>query len=349
MKSTRIESTELVIPWLDRVSQPMSAHMSGAERTFVYRFVTDDGIVGVGEGGDCRGNLEKYIGRHPAEFLMGPDPEPIQEAIYDILGKSLGVPAYRLIGQKCRDRVEAAFWSIDMSPQQAAAEALAAVGGGYFVHKLKVRPWEDFIEQAERIFAVVPAGYRLRPDFNGHRYSDYFTVDRMLDFARALERYMDRIDYFEGPINDRNLSGLAFLRSSAGLRISLHADPEWAALCCRHDACDYFQIGGPLATAVKVAHLAEATGHRAVAVELAGSGAGAGINTVWAVHQAAALPNATRAVDTVPDLRVASVIADPLKPKAGFFAVPEDPGLGVELDEEVLRRFRTGDPVVVGD
>ena len=52
MKITRIESTELVIPWLDRVSQPMSAHMSGAERTFVYRFVTDAGIVGVGEGGE---------------------------------------------------------------------------------------------------------------------------------------------------------------------------------------------------------------------------------------------------------------------------------------------------------
>ena len=65
-----------------------------------------------------------------------------------------------------------------------------------------------------------------------------------------------------------------------------------------------------------------------------------GINTVWAVHIAAALPNATRAVDTVPDLRVASVVTEPLRPVEGFFAVPVTPGLGVELDEDVIRRFR---------
>ena len=336
MKITRIEPIELLIPWNDRVEEPMSRRSA---RTFVYKFFSDDGIVGVGEGGDVRDSLDKYIDRDPLDFLMGSDPEPVQEAIYDMLGKSLGVPAHRLIGQQCRELVEAVFWSCDMSPERIAAEALVAVESGYFVHKLKVRPWEDFIEQAERIFAVAPEGYRLRPDCNGHRWPDFFTVDRLLGFARKLERHVDRIDYWEGPIEDRNLSGLAFLRST-GMQVSLHANPEWAALCCRHDACDFFQIGGPLDSTVKTAHVAEATGHRAVAVELAGAGAGAGINTVWAVHIGAVLPNATRAVDTVPDLRVASVITEPLRPVEGFFPVPDAPGLGVELDEDVIRRFR---------
>ena len=339
MKITRIEPIELVIPWKERVREEMSAHMGGAERTFVYRVFTDEGIVGVGEGGDHRNALEQYIGRDPLEFLMGNDPEPLQEAIYDIVGKALGVPAHRLIGQQCRDRVEAVFWSIDMSPERAAEEALVAVESGYLVHKLKVRPWVDFMEQAECIFQVAPPGYRLRADCNGHRWPDYFTVDRLLSFARKLERHADRLDYFEGPIEDRNLSGLALLRNS-GMRISVHANPEWAALCCRMEACDFFQVGGPLDSLVKVAHVAEATGHRPVSVELAGGGAGAGINTVWAVHIAAVLPNATRAIDTVPDLRVATVITDPLEPEDGYFKVPEAPGLGVELDEDVIARFR---------
>ena len=340
MKITRIEAIELVIPWLERVREPMSTHMGGAERTFVYRMFTDEGIEGVGEGGDCRNALERYSGRDPFEFLMGNDPEPLQEALYDIMGKALGLPVHRLLGQQCRDQVEAAFWSIDMSPERAAAEALAAVEGGYRVHKLKVRPWEDFVEQAERIFDVVPPEYKLRPDNNGHRYPDYFTVDRMLYFARRLECYRERIDYFEGPIADKNLSGLNFLRNSAGMLISLHADPEWASLCCKMEACDFFQVGGPINSIAKVAHVAEAAGHRAVCIELAGGGAGAGINTVWATHIAAVLPNATKAICTVPDLRVAHVITEPLRPENGLVKVPDSPGLGVELDEDVIERFR---------
>ena len=340
MRITRIETIELVIPWLARVREPMAAHMGGTERTFVYRMSTDEGLVGVGEGGDYRHALERYSGRDPFEFLMGDDPEPLQEALYDIMGKALGLPAHRLLGQPCRDRVEAAFWSIDMSPERAADEALAAVESGYLVHKLKVRPWVDFVEQAESIFAVTPPEYRLRPDNNGHRYPDYFTVDRMLHFAGRLERFQDRFDYFEGPIADKNLSGLNFLRTNAGLSISLHADSEWASLCCQMEACDFFQVGGSVSSIVKVAHVAEAAGHRAVCVELAGGGAGAGINTVWAAHIAAVLPNATKAICTVPDLRVASVITEPLKPADGWIEVPQGPGLGVELDEEVIARFR---------
>ena len=292
MKITHIEAIELVIPWKERVKEPMAAHMGGAE------------------------------------------------AIYDIVGKALGVPAHRLLGPQCREQVEAAFWSIDMSPERAAAEALAAVEGGYLVHKLKVRPWVDFVEQAERIFALVPPAYKLRPDYNGHRYPDYFTVDRMLYFGRKLERYWERFDYFEGPINDKNLSGLALLRNTGRMPISLHADPEWASLCCKMEACDFFQVGGPLSSIIKVAHVAEAAGHRAVTVELAGGGAGAGINTVWATHIAAVLPNATKAICTVPDLRVASVITEPLRPVQGLVDIPSEPGLGVQLDEEVVAHFR---------
>ncbi len=340
MKIARIEAIELVIPWLDRIKEPMAANMGGTERTFVYKMYTDEGIVGVGEGGDHRPALERYIGKDPLEFLMGNDPEPVQEAIYDVLGKALGVPAHRLLGPQCREQVEAAFWSTNMSPERVAGEALAAVEGGYRVHKIKVRPRFDFVEQAERIFAVVPPEYKLRPDNNGHRYPDYFTVDRMLYFARRLERYWDRFDYFEGPIADKNLSGLAFLRNNAGMQISVHADAEWASLCCKMEACDFFQVGGPISGLVKVAHVAEAAGHRAVTVELAGGGVGAGINTVWATHIAAVLPNATKAICTVPDLRVVSVITEPLRPVNGLVKVPGGPGLGVELDEDVIARFR---------
>ena len=340
MKITHIEAIELLIPWKERVKEPMAAHMGGAERTFVYKAFTDEGIVGLGEGGDYRALLQRYSGKNPLDFLLGNDPEPLQEVIYDIVGKALGVPAHRLLGPQCREQVEAAFWSIDMSPERAAAEALAAVEGGYLVHKLKVRPWVDFVEQAERIFALVPPAYKLRPDNNGHRYPDYFTVDRMLYFGRKLERYWERFDYFEGPINDKNLTGLALLRNTGRMPISLHADPEWASLCCKMEACDFFQVGGPLSGIMKVAHVAEAAGHRAVTVELAGGGAGAGINTVWATHIAAVLPNATKAICTVPDLRVASVITEPLRPVQGLVDVPSGPGLGVQLDEEVVAHFR---------
>ena len=339
VKIERVEATELAIPFIERVREPMAAHMAGTERTFLYRLYSDDGLVGVGEGGDYRGLLDRYIGVEPLTLLMGSDPEPLQEALYDLVGKALGVPAHRLIGQKCRDRVEAAFWSIDMSPERAAAEAVAAVEAGYYVHKLKVRPWQDFIAQAEQIFAATPPEYRLRPDNNGHRYPDYFTVERMRQFARQLEPYMDRIDYFEGPIHDQDLSGLAHLRQR-GLAISVHAGPEWASLCCQREASDFFQVGGPLDSLVKTAHVAEAAGHRGVCVELAGGGVGAGINTVWATHIAAVLPNATKAICTVPELRVASLLQNPLQAVNGAVAVPEAPGLGVELDEEVITRFR---------
>jgi len=95
--------------------------------------------------------IARVKGRNPADFL-GDDTlgAGLQMAIYDLVGKALGVPAHRLLNlPRVREWCPISWWNVDMSPEDWAAEAQEAVSKGYTSHKLKGRPWWDIYAQIE--------------------------------------------------------------------------------------------------------------------------------------------------------------------------------------------------------
>src|SRR5688572_13121219 len=142
----------------------------------VIRITTDaPGIVGYGEtlphytwGRVSEAAIERVKGKNPADFL-GDDSlgAGLQMALYDVVGKALGVPAYRLLNlPRVREWCPISWWNIDMPVEMFAAEAQDAVAAGYTSYKIKARPWFDIFAQVEAIAKVTPEHFRLDIDWN---------------------------------------------------------------------------------------------------------------------------------------------------------------------------------------
>ncbi len=168
MKITRVEAFSVVVPlhegsWHSDEFVPEGYSYGGTwvrlhwpEFPIVLlRLHTDEGIVGLGEvpKGVPQATVLQYAaafeGRDlwsfnlqelPMETMWFANPAiyaGYEMALYDLVGKALGLPAYRLFGGKFRDRVPVSRCTGRMSPGHAAATARQAVDVGYSVLKMK--------------------------------------------------------------------------------------------------------------------------------------------------------------------------------------------------------------------
>ena len=102
MKIVRAERIALNIPfYADRVTRAMQRASTHDERVYVYRFISDRGVVGYGDCQGGRSEVANLVGRNPFEIMhddsigLGP-----QIAAFDLAGKIAGVPVHALLGSK---------------------------------------------------------------------------------------------------------------------------------------------------------------------------------------------------------------------------------------------------------
>ena len=144
----------------------------------------------------------------------------------------------------------------------------------------------------------------------------------------------------EDPIPWRgNLDAYVLLRQKSPLPVAIHAStPEAVLAAIKKDAVDYFNINGSMADFVKMAWMAEQAGIRC----WHGSGVDLGIRDMSYVHASLAAGNCTLPGDVVGNfLREDDLIREPIPIENGYVPLPLRPGLGVELDEEAVARYRT--------
>jgi L-alanine-DL-glutamate epimerase-like enolase superfamily enzyme len=334
MRISRIEVIPVDVPYHAGAAEWIAGRVAGTKSTdlWITRISTDEGLIGIGEGGDVSRQTESYVGRDPFDFLGGDEPMPIHMALYDLMGKALGRPAHHLIGRKVRERVPLAYWSCEMPAEVMAREAERAVEMGYTVHKVKARPQWDILEQVRQIAERVPASFQVRIDPNG----SFGTPANTVRIGRQLERY--NIESLETPIPQHNVDGYVHIRGHLDLPISLHIGTPHPMTALRERICDYFIIAYPyrgLAGTLREA-LTASVADMPVWIQIVGTG----IVTAWVAHLGAVIPNATQPAVTLHDLRVDDLIHEPLAVHDGTLPVPERPGLGVELDEDALERYR---------
>ena len=368
MKITGIDTIPIRVPLrADRMIR--SARGTHAASPFLLvKVQTDEGIVGLGEvsctprwSGEDHFTAQHFIQTIFGPSLIGEDPTRIEDlnlkiergvarnpftkaalemALWDILGKSLGQPVYRLLGGAVREQVTIK-WSISgQEPPRAAEIASWAVEQGFAAMKVKVGldPKSD-VERVAAVRKAIGGGIRLGVDANGG-----WPVRTALQVIPQLKG--QGVFFVEQPVPAWDIAGMARVRRRVSLPViadeSVYTTHDAMALV-RADAADVLSVyvgkAGGITNARKVVGVAEAAG---LACTI-GSNLEMGIGSAAMIH----LAMATRGVraeefpcDIIGPLYYEDdLLIEPLRIRDGKAQPHERPGLGVELDEEKVRRY----------
>jgi L-alanine-DL-glutamate epimerase-like enolase superfamily enzyme len=362
MNVTGVKVEVLQVP----VENPYSAAGRRVEGNWhvLARVMTDDGIEGIGYIVSNRGDLvravaqatrelgEHLIGAHVLEVeaawarlvsvggWTGPGGmlhiaiAPLDIALWDAAGKTVGQPLYRFLGGY-RDRLPAYasdhLW-YSLSLDELAESASQHVMNGYRTIKLRLgketRP-EKEVERVHTVQQAVGADVRILVDA-----TESWDRARATQTGRLLQEA--GIAWLEDPLHHQDLSGLSHLAETLEIPIAggehlydLHA---FQALL-QHRAVDIAIIdlaraGGITPwrriAAVAQAHHVPVCGH---------------VIPEMHVHLLAAIPNAFM-VENVP--RSAAILREMPALEDGCLVAPKPPGLGLELDEAAVTRCHVG-------
>jgi muconate cycloisomerase len=330
---------------------------------------TDAGIVGLGEAtisglwsGETQSGTVSAIRDYIEPALVGKNPRDIQMlrrsmdfmiklnpftksavemAAWDILGKATGLPIYQLLGGKVRDRVriKLVVWARDVDGSRRMA--LEHLDKG--VSCIKVKTGIDPAGDLARVRAVREA---IGPDVP-------LTIDSNCGWTIQQAKYCLReledcqLLLAEQPIHAGDPVGLAEVRQAS--RIPIMADESIFTLMdawqlTQHRSADIFSIypgkHGGIANTAEIIAVAKAAGLRCTI----GSNLELGIGTAAMLHVAAAFHEVdtdTFPADTIgPFYHESDLIQQPLDLGPPYAMVPTGPGLGVELDESQLKRWK---------
>jgi muconate cycloisomerase len=369
----KITAVRTVVVWGRRRPAYGGAHRTAlgaavwSEHAIVF-VETDGGITGIGEIASVfkrRGRLlARDVEAALAPAVVGEDPfriahlagrmdaaldgveeakAGIEMALWDVVGKALGTPVYNLLGGKVRERIPLSY-SVPFGEPAAMAEyAAQRVREGHRTIKVKVgnAPAGD-VEAVRRVREAIGPEVRLRVDAN----MAWPTAKEAIRLIRSMEPW--DLELVEQPLPPRELDAMAEVRRAIG--VPLMADesvrtPRDAMEVIRRGAADivnvYITEAGGLLRARQIFALCEAAGLPC----MIGSMPEFGIGTAAQIHLGVAMSNLGPDSDTCGVLYHAEdLLRTPLRIEGGFAYPPEGPGLGVEIDMDVLERWRRNAP-----
>ena len=280
----------------------------------------DEGIYGLGEGERSESfDQVKWIGLDPMELKWPDSGGGFGSAVYDIVGKGLGLPAHQLIGTQYWKEVLVGYWSCLMEPAEFAAETEVGVKRGFKNHKLKARPW-NIVETIELMTQAAGDNYRIIVDPN----FTFETPEQSLRLAHQPERY--NIQAFEDPFSYETYGWNSYreFRSHTSIPLAPHLyDPKKVLTAIKEEAADMFNIGGSPRLTQRNAGIADAAGFpvwlQVVGLGLGGAGA-------FAPHLHAVVQNTSIPSGSLHYMRENGLIHGALTPKDGVVQVPTRPG-----------------------
>ena len=338
MKIVEVERTVVVVPFTRRQQKITAREVYNWNILELCKVTTDTGHVGWGEtvlhytwARVTDQAVEKVTGQSPARWMNDDSlGAGLQMALFDVVGKAMEVPVYQLLGNKLRDWVPVSWWSIDAAPKYWAAEAKDAVKNGYTSFKTKPRPWRDIVAQVEAITRVVPPYFKLDLDAN----STWQNAASAIPIIKKLERF-DQVAMFESPIPQGDVLGNKQIRQTINRPIAMHFGSPPYIVNVREGVCDgYVLCCGKSQLMHQGALSAEA--QLPFWLQLVGNG----LTTTWAAHLGAVLSHATWPTITCFNLYSHQLLKKKIEVIGGYHQVPEGPGLGVEVDEKAVERFR---------
>ena len=338
MKVVDVERILVEVPFTTRQQRITQRTVYNWTVLELCKVTADTGHVGWGEtvvhytyGRVTDGSVARVMGQSPAARMADDSlGAGLQMALFDLVGHIMEVPVYQLVGTRMRDWTPISWWCSHASPQDWADEAAQAVGHGYTSFKTKPRPWWDIVEQVEAVGRVVPPHFKMDLDPNGSLQDAASAIPVLKRLAQCAHVAM-----FETPIPQDDVLGNRQIRRVVERPIAMHFGQPPFATALREEVCDGFVVGGGQSQVVRQGSLSAAA-NMPFWLQLVGCG----LTTTWAGHLGAVLSHATWPAITCLNLYSHHLLRRPVEVLGGCQAVPEGPGLGVEVDEEAVERYR---------
>lgn len=359
----RIRDVE-IYPFELKMKEPFTVAFETYDHSkgVLIRIRTDAGLTGLGEAspllrvtGDTQATAV-HAARQIRDLLIGKDPLAIERtlgliglhlhsnpaivaafdmALWDLLGKAAGLPVFRLLGG------DTTTFETDLTigletPEAMAASARASLAQGFRTLKIKLgqEPAAD-LARLQAIREAVGDAVTLRIDAN-----QGYTVPQARYALRHMERF--NLQCCEQPLDHKDLEGMRYLRTVCP--IPLMADeslfsPSDALRLLREEACDFFNIKlmkcGGITNALKIAWIGEAGGVPC----MVGCMLESRLGLTAAAHVHGARRGVTMAdLDSHYDFTVDPILGG-IRVAEGLVTLPEQPGLGADIDPAFLRKL----------
>ena len=351
-------------------------------RWLFLKIETDEGIVGWGEPVlEGRASTVAAAVEELSDYLIGQDPRNIEDlwtvmyrggfyrgggimmsalagidqALWDIKGKALGVPAYELLGGKVRDKIRVYSWIGGDRPADTAAAAKAAVDRGFTAVKMNgteelqyIDTWDKVqgcLENVQAVREAVGPNVGIGVDFHGRVHKPMAKV-----LIKELEPY--KLMFIEEPVLSENVTSMLepLRNSSTPIALGERLFSRWDFKdVLASGAVDIIQPDpshcGGITEARKIAAMAEAydvavalhcpLGPIALAANLQ---IDAGAYNAFIQEQSLGI-HYNKSNDLLDYVNDPSVFAY----EDGMVAIPDGPGLGIDVNEEyVIERAAEG-------
>jgi len=370
MKITDVKTIILRMPEL-------RMEADGSQDAIIIKVFTDEGIIGIGEV-DSSPHVIRSIINTPSshiyarglkEILVGEDPLEIEKlwkkmydlslyfgrrgagihaisgidiALWDIAGKYYNQPVYKLLGAHYRDKIEG-YASVLMPGDTGEVKAIIDnfINSGYKTIKFGYGALGE--NKKKDILLVKTAREAMGEDNNlaidiGFKYED---VHYAIEMANEFEKY--NVFWMEEPLFPDDMYGYAKLTAETNLRIAygeqLTTYHEFDLLLNQTDMDviqpDISRCGG-ITEARKIGFLANYKN-----VKLVPHHFSTGILLAASLHFLTTLPDG----DLMEFCNSGSplskdLLLKPIEFENGFLKLPDAPGLGIELNEEIINKYQ---------
>jgi L-alanine-DL-glutamate epimerase-like enolase superfamily enzyme len=369
MKITRVEPIHLRLP-------DVNERCDGSQESLIVKVHTDAGIVGVGEVDSsahvaraiieaplshkiCRGLAECVLGQDPFEIdrlihrmyegsiFFGRQGAAVQAmsgveiALWDVFGKATGRPVYQLLGGGFRKKFRAyASILFGDTPAETGRIARQLAAQGYRAVKFGWGPMGQSeggdIAHVRAAREGLGAGVELMVDAG-------LCWDTATAIRRAQQFAPFDLTWLEEPLHPDNIEGYARLSARAPMRIAAGEE-----ICDVKEFQRMMDVGGIEVAQVDVTRVGGLARSKRIGWDsyerhrlCVNHSYKTGVNIAASLHFVAALPNTHYFEYCVEQGALRQTLTKQRFPVIdGDIVVPEDPGLGVELDETVVERFR---------
>ncbi len=374
MKITDVQAIYLSLP-------EIAQRTDSSQDALLIRIDTDAGITGWGEVDSCPAAIAAVVDAPPSHtlvnglrnVLLGEDPLAIASlwdrmwhstlyfgrngaavqamagidlALWDIKGKALDLPVHMLLGGGGSYRSEIRAYAsnmMQMTPEATAARARQAMEAGFTAVKFGWEPLGPDAEFDRQLVAAIRDSLGPKAELMidaGLAWDAKTAIQR----CRLFEPY--ELFWLEEPLGPDDLRGYARLSAAVDTRIAAGEEEctvEGYRRLMDEGRIDVVQVDVTrtgLTQAIRIAEMAHRRG-----LPCANHTFTTDINVAASLHFLAAIPNAIILEYGVEPSDIARNLArKPIRIEEGIARVPTEPGLGIEINEEIVARYRC-DPV----
>ncbi|MEM3694302.1 MAG: galactonate dehydratase [Candidatus Bathyarchaeia archaeon] len=339
----------------------------------IVKVETDSGIYGLGEA-TLEGKEESVTAaiRELGSYLIGRDPfhiehhwqvmyrggfwiggpvvlsaaSGLEQALWDIVGKSLGQPIYNLLGGPCRDRIRVYTHVGGQSPEEFAERGRQLVEKGFTALKfdpiigphwgtVKPEVFRRAIKITEALREAVGEDVALMVHEHGN-----LSPSTAIALARALEPYNPF--WFEEPVQPENIDAMAEVARSTKIPIASgerlytrfgfrELFEKRAVSIAQPDPCH----AGGILECRKIAAMAET-----YYISIAPHNPYGPVAVAVSVQLDACMPNfLIQEYASYHRGEHNDILLNPPKVEDGYISVPKEPGLGIRLNEEAIEKY----------